>query len=94
MEFKGTKGKWKFVHTNQHQTEKNEWHSVVQIPKIAISITNTKFLSKQETEANALLISKAPEMLEILKIILEGKCDIPEWKKEMAKQLIKETTEL
>jgi hypothetical protein len=47
-----------------------------------------------EQKANALLISKAPEMLEILKIILEGKCDIPEWKKEMAKKLIKEATEL
>lgn len=47
-----------------------------------------------ESKANALLISKAPEMLEMLQLILEGKCDIPDWKKEKAIKLIKEATEL
>ena len=36
--------------------------------------------------------TKYNKMLEMLKVILEGKCDIPEWKKEMAKKLIKEAT--
>src|SRR5574343_191204 len=40
------------------------------------------------------LIKEAPEMLEMLKIILEGKCDIPKWKKEMANILIKSATEI
>lgn len=69
-EFKGTKGKWEFVHTNQHPTEEKEWHSVVQMPKIAISITNTKLLSKEESKANAKIIACAPEMLEMLEDIL------------------------
>jgi hypothetical protein len=82
MEFKGTKGKWQVTPM--------------------VNVSNGKKMicatqdngTQEEMKANALLISKSPEMLEILKIILEGKCDIPEWKKEMAKQLIKEATEL
>ena len=81
-EFKGTKGKWQVT------------------PMVNVSDGKKMICATQdngtqeEMKANALLISKSPEMLEILKIILEGKCDIPEWKKEMAKQLIKEATEL
>jgi len=44
MEFKGTKGKWKYIETIQHPTEENEWHAVVQMPQIAISIVNTKLI--------------------------------------------------
>ena len=36
------------------------------MPKIAISITSTKYLSKQESKANAKLIAAAPEMLELI----------------------------
>jgi hypothetical protein len=57
--FKGTKGKSEFVHTEQHPKEENEWHSVVQMPKTAISITSTKFLSKKESESNGKLIADA-----------------------------------
>ena len=64
--FKGTQGKWEFVHTEQHPTVENEWHSVVEMPKIAISITNTKFTSKEETEANAKAIAAVPDMIESL----------------------------
>ncbi len=38
--------------------------------------------------------AKYNEMLEMLEVILEGKCDIPEWKKEMALKLIKEATKI
>jgi len=92
-EFKGTTGKWEFVHTNQHPTEEKEWHSVVQMPKIAISITNTKFLSKEESKANAKLIACAPEMLEMLKDILETirECETPRLYE--IEELIKKATE-
>jgi hypothetical protein len=52
------------------------------------------FETKEKMKIFLLLISKAPEMLEMLELILEGKCDIPEWKKEKAFKLIKEATEL
>jgi hypothetical protein len=54
---------------------------------ITTPISVLKYISELEKQ-------KAPEMLEMLKVILEGKCDIPEWKKEMAFKLIKEATEI
>ena len=92
-EFKGSKGEW-FIDYEQ------SGHNEYQVLFTAISSTkgNSHFCDiygdNKTAEANALLISKAPEMLEMLKVILEGKCDIPEWKKDMAFKLIKEATEL
>lgn len=65
-EFKGTKGKGFFVETHQHPTEKDEYHSVIQMDKFAISIVNTKCISIEETEANAKVMACSFEMLEIL----------------------------
>lgn len=65
-EFKGTKGEWEYVDTHQHPTEENEYHSIIQLKNFAISITNVKCISIYETEANAKLISCAPEMLQML----------------------------
>ncbi len=67
-EFKGTKGKW-FVRkydfsTNVLTTEMNA------LGNESICFLNSK--SDFNDEANALLISKAPEMLEMLKDILSS----------------------
>ena len=68
MDFKGTIGKWK-VFTNVHkECNGDEWGWV------GLDTFNSKSIKKctihwsgEEAKANALLISKAPEMLEMLK---------------------------
>ena len=57
-EFKGTKGKWVVEKTH----EKGKWIQNEDGGYCAISAGSTK----EESEANALLISKAPEMLQML----------------------------
>ena len=55
------------------------------------------FENKEEAKANALLISKAPEMLEILKLILETEGLSQKVHSNLifnAKRIIKEATEL
>jgi hypothetical protein len=94
MEFKGTKGKWSFVAGNPNQL------TVVKIGnahEFELEI-NGKNRIKEEI-ANALLISKAPEMLEMLNeavnVLRDGMRTNS--KKELAdkiEQLIKEATEL
>lgn len=75
MEFKGTLGKWEY--------EKELWHNAsyenrlwMYTKKGSICQTlcevNGFGISKQEAKANALLISKAPEMLEMLNYISEN----------------------
>jgi hypothetical protein len=93
MEFKGTKGKWehyKPLHIGSDnvsfgdQTGFNPY----------IEIWHCQFENKEEAKANALLISKAPEMLEMLKKIFFGNdYKNPSLHMEI-KQLIKEATEL
>jgi len=39
------------------------------------------------------LLEQNKEMFEMLSVILEGKCDIPEWKKEKAKQILTKITD-
>ncbi len=88
MGFKGTKGKWSCILGNEQQ-----------FSKIIIGKKNYEIRLDleqiEEEKANALLISKAPEMLEML-----GKlCDELEFHKIslmaiQARQLIKEATEL
>ena len=94
FEFKGTQGKWFSccLNAKPHYCYADDGEKV--ICGFYKKQEMCDDLSDEEIRANALLISKAPEMLEMLKIILEGKCDIPEWKKEMAKKLLKEATEL
>ena len=59
MEFKGTKGKWEFVNT-----ELADFHlTTIICEKEVIAHINSE---KSNRIANALLISKAPEMLEEL----------------------------
>lgn len=65
MEFKGTKGKWEVLEY------KNDLEIGNQLSTLVCSLPN----KSEEYTANALLISKAPEMLEMLQKIssaLEG----------------------
>jgi hypothetical protein len=86
MEFKGTKGKW----------ESNAFQSVyVQDLYLRICETNCTdgVSNKEERKANALLISKAPEMLEFIIMVYNTMPDRSTIK-EQARQLIKEATEI
>ena len=86
--FKGTKGKWVFDDEDIFSLDINE------IPT-KILANNPKPYSSDEWEANALLISKAPEMLEMLEHIVK-KLDgngFPNLQSKI-QQLIKESTEL
>jgi hypothetical protein len=82
MEFKGTKGKWEVTISNEYCGD----YSIR---------TENGSATSFEDDANALLISKAPEMLEMLKVIFLEKLNgtnIITY--EPIEQLIKEATEL
>lgn len=91
MEFKGTKGKWSVKHLDDIFIENEFGEQICEMPATGII--------KYETwRENALLISKAPEMLEILKSTLylfdrgleDGTIGREHFDK--VKQLIKEAT--
>lgn len=93
MEFKGTKGKWQIVESTIDETKINtDSFRICEVKhykqQIDDELLEPSFL---EGEYNALLISKAPEMLEML-IKLTTTMDYKNI--EEAKQLIKEATEL
>jgi hypothetical protein len=89
-EFKGTKGKWNYS---------KEYLTIVDQDRYGIAQENG-IRNSSEWEANALLISKAPEMLEMLKWFTNEFKDVYHQGTEIndmvlqAKQLIKEATEL
>lgn len=101
-EFKGTKGKWNYDDGDNSSIDMvlddNSTISVSRHDRYGDGLVG----SREEMQANALLISKAPEMLEKLKEILF----IVDWSyeawtsndglniKEEIEQLIKEATEL
>lgn len=90
MEFKGTKGKWIIKYSDRDNS-----YDVVTKESFIASTLN----ASNESKINALLISKAPEMLEMLKEILLDleEVNIPTSMYDTlkrAKQLIKEATEL
>ena len=82
MEFKGTKSKWYINRFGNVVTENEE---VAYIP----SLTN-----KEHKEANALLISKSPEMLEMLKACVKTFELLGMEKPKGIVELIKEATEI
>lgn len=98
MEFRGTRGKWiteTFTSENGRETtivcntDYNSNRTDIHVLFSAIDETE-----KQTNRANALLISKSPEMLEMLKKIYFGNdYKNPSLHMEI-KQLIKEATEL
>lgn len=85
MKFKGTKGKWKVLHDR--------------VATLEGEITICKIEQyNEEDEADALLISKAPEMLEMLEnineyLLADGSLKAHSYQGEVEK-LIKEATEL
>jgi hypothetical protein len=84
MEFKGTKGKWNLL-------SNVSWCEIqTESPIKSICAINKNI---EEYEANALLISKAPEMLEMLQSIVSSEMTLLAIRKE-ARQLIKEATEI
>jgi hypothetical protein len=96
--FKGTKGKWSITDglpngqdIEAFRIQSNEWEWDI------AAVWND--IPSEEAKANALLISKAPEMLEMIQILIGDiergpkKFTIAE-KVEMARKLIKEATEL
>jgi hypothetical protein len=81
--FKGTKGKWKLAENQYcHYTSVR---NLDDSRKVCVSRVNNQI----ESNANLLLISKAPEMLEMLEKVLTAKFTCEE-----IKQLIKEATEI
>jgi hypothetical protein len=99
MEFKGIKGKWSF---EQEYDNKYKQETFVISSKDAnidtfVSVWSGNFNGIEEARANALLISKAPEMLSMLQRIYsswytsEPDEDLPI---QEIQQLIKEATEL
>ena len=97
MEFKGTKGKWNYEKGTY--LENTIFFSFNNGEIIKVSNINDNDEATEETKANALLISKAPEMLEKLaevKDLLEAYPSEAEMnlKAVEIRQLIKEATEL
>ena len=89
-QFKGTKGKW-FVWREDIVITKEDVEGDV------ICIKPQMKNSQKNWEANALLISKAPEMLEMLLRLIDRmeENDLGNFHSvKMAKELIKEATEL
>jgi hypothetical protein len=100
-EFKGTKGKW-FIQDSPYLNEKdNENHGSFNIrneeKKMVSQLTAYSFYgikSIEEANYNALLVSKAPEMLELLMTIENDSNQVPKWLWDKIQTLIKEATEL
>jgi type II secretory pathway component GspD/PulD (secretin) len=94
-EFKGTKEKWVKDITERRNKiiVRIGNRRVIELGTLNNGDCNVPSCCKTEEHANALLISKAPEMLEMLKKILNNS-DVPNVIYDEAKQLIKEATEL
>ena len=91
MEFKGTKGKWN-IERHQHQLCGD--YLIIDENDYQLAIVDNEYIQDYEkTKANALLISKAPEMLELLQSLVSSEMT-PLAIRKQAKQLIKEATEL
>ncbi len=104
MEFKGTKGKWIAdirtgccaVYPENRIQDTNGCHFDDE-RNIFYSNKNAKYNGNnwemcEESKANALLISKAPEMLEMLKVCMQTTDNSTIYKE--IEQLIKEATEI
>jgi len=105
MEFKGTKGKWHLMKKGFRKSENNnliQVYATNEDLELICEVWKDRLLHEREQnfEANALLISKAPEMLELLQNINNGTTFDKEtglmWSHwvEKIQELIKEATEL
>jgi len=94
MEFKGTEGKWNYY---EQPITGFYIQTIGKHPNDSfIADIGGGVQSKKEIEANALLISKAPEMLEMLKELIIANLRHAGWHEKILKanQLIKEATEI
>lgn len=97
MEFKGTKGKWKVIHTRPSVsvvgTKLGGKYLIAELSKQVGPEYHTEWNQKenQEVAANAQLISKAPELLDFLFTIFYSE-NTPVTHRKRAKQLIEEIT--
>ena len=97
-EFKGTKGKW-FIDNEESHIMSNDVYCNVISTKNTIGLADI-YGDDEQAKANALLISKAPEMLEMLKEVIEftKKVQAPSTfallLRQEIEQLIKSATEL
>jgi hypothetical protein len=91
MEFKGTKGKWSISNDKIVTSEEQD----ICIVDIYLEAYMDEENARQEVicKANTLLISKAPEMLDMLIRFVNSE-NTPIQLRKIAKQLIKEATEL
>jgi hypothetical protein len=95
--FKGTKGKWLVSELNFDEIKSESGFSIADVWDMQAGI----FPNPDEAKANALLISKAPEMLEMLEKLtlvfdnfrMPTEANLKTYSSEI-KQLIKEATEL
>jgi len=103
MEFKGTKGKWVFNETQMKIKGSGDIEGHTVIANVSPKMDFSRGMTTQK--ANALLISKAPEMLEMLKDIIKQANEVVYVNSmgasetyfqliNQAEQLIKEATEL
>ena len=109
MGFKGSKGKWKVVHSesktafNVVGTVLGGKHKIARCPYVEYAgYPKASQADKNESEANAKLIAHAPELLDALQHTLEVlyECDCPQHLQETYgnlfanyNNLIKESTE-
>jgi hypothetical protein len=84
MIFKGTKGNWRLA--NNEYGYYTSVRNLDDTRKVCVSRVNNQI----ESNANMLLISKAPEMLEMLKRLVQPDLDISDLIE--AEKLIKEAT--
>ena len=94
MEFKGTKGKWYLQEYSDAYTNIVRCDNGLGLETIYICSTSQS--TNKEQRANALLISKAPEMLEMLKELINTNPVHDGWHNKILKanKLIKEATEI
>lgn len=74
-EFKGTGGTWSVLGEKYFTIESKVQHERHIVPIVTIATVNSSFRPTEEAKANAKLISKAPEMLEMLKKVEEEQCE-------------------
>ncbi len=97
---KFTKGQWYVSGGDKYATiESRNMDEKIVVTYPTIATVNSTFINFEEFRANALLISKAPEMLEMLKELIhafegENLHGFQEERLAEAKKLIKEATEL
>lgn len=97
-EFKGTKGQWFKSNSPFFDEEHNTYSGGFDIKSqdgetkiVEVHAYGFWNLTLDESEANAILISKAPEMLEILSELENDNESIPKWLWQRIQKVLEET---